>query len=58
MFTKSTDMLNKNTLCVKKYEANKKQPYLFVTKTFDNKGGQVTKQIILVKKLLYFIEVV
>ena len=35
MFTKSSDMLNKNTLDVKKCEANKKQPYLFATKSFD-----------------------
>ena len=34
MFTKS-DMLNKNTLGVKKCKANKKQPYLCVTKSFD-----------------------
>ena len=27
MFTKSSDMLNKNTLGVKMCEANKKQPY-------------------------------
>ena len=30
MFTKSSDMLNKNTLGVKKCGANKKQPYLYV----------------------------
>ena len=28
-------ILNKNILGLKKYEANKKQPYLFVTKSFD-----------------------
>ena len=32
---KSSDMLNKNILGVKKYEANKKQPYLCATKSFD-----------------------
>ena len=30
MFAKSSDMLNKNTLGVKKCGANKKQPYLCV----------------------------
>ena len=34
MFTKSSDMLNKNILG-KKCEANKKQPYLCATKNFD-----------------------
>ena len=45
LFTQSSNMLNKNTLGVKKCRGNKKQPYLCVTKTF----GQVTKPIILVK---------
>ena len=40
IFTKSSDMLNKNTLGVKKCEANKKQPYLCVTKIFDISWGQ------------------
>ena len=30
IFTKSSDMLNKNTLGVKKFEANKKQPHTYV----------------------------
>ena len=30
LFTKSSDMLNKNTLDVKKCRANKKQSYLYV----------------------------
>ena len=33
--TKSSDMLNKNTLGVKKCKANKKQPYICATKIFD-----------------------
>ena len=40
MFTKSSDMLNKNTLGVKKCKANKKQPYLCATKSFDINWGQ------------------
>ena len=35
LFTKSSDMLSKNTLGVKKCRANKKQPYLCETKSFD-----------------------
>ena len=33
----TTEMLNKNTLGTKKCEANKKQPYLCTTKSFDIK---------------------
>ena len=35
MFTKSSDMLNKNTLGVKKCKVNNKQPYLCEIKSFD-----------------------
>ena len=35
MFSSVTIMLNKNTLGVKKCKANKKQRYLYVTKSFD-----------------------
>ena len=44
MFTKSSDMLNKNILGVKeaiKCEANKKQPYLCATKSFDTKKSPI-----------------
>ena len=33
-FTKGSDMLNKNSLGVKRYKANKKKPYLCATKIF------------------------
>ena len=40
IFTKGSDMLNKNTLDVKMCEANKKHPYLCATKIFDISWGQ------------------
>ena len=49
LFTKSSDMLNKNTLGVKKVRGQSEAIYkqAGATKSFDiNKGGQVTKPIV------------
>ena len=58
-FQKSGDMLNKNTLGVKKVRGQSEAALQIGM--CDHKGGQVTKPIIVVKicyKLLYIIQVV